>query len=409
MSQREHPAVSRTRVLHVVNQVGAQAGAEVSIRSIILGSRTDLAHAVVVLRSEKDGLEELHAAGVPVFSPDRTLTRAGAVRHVIGACRAFSPDVLHTTLFDADFAGRLAAWIRGGQRVVSSVVNTPYAPEARAAERVSPRKLWVVRSVDRALARHATSAVHAISDATAEHARTHLGMPPERLRCVPRGRSAALLDHRTAARRQDVRARLDWGSRPVVVNVARQEPQKGHVYLVEAFARMRAAHGDALLVLVGRSGRSTPQVNRAIEQHDVGDAVVQLGVRQDVADLVAAADVFASSSRYEGLGGAVVEACGIGTPVVTFDVPAVREVVGDAHPWLVPLGDTAGLADAIGEVLTSPATAERVAARQQARFRDRFELDATVQAMVQFYEDVAAADVGHGRVRHRVPPVRVSW
>lgn len=388
------------KILHVINQLGSPAGAETSLRQII--GRThgaELQHAVAVLRAGEAAPPELAARGVAVLSPKAALRgRLAMVRHVVHAIRATAPDLVHTTLFDSDLAGRVAAYWTGVP-VLTSLVNTAYGAEAAQAEPVPAAKLRLVRMVDGILARHATTAFHAISRAAADHAVEHLGVPREIIRIVPRGRSAEMLGERSAERRSRVRQSLRWGSRPVVINVARQEPQKGHVQLAEAMSLVVRRYPAALLVLVGREGRSTPALRQRIAQLGIAASVMDLGVRDDVPDLLAAADVFAFSSLYEGLGGAVIEAAGLGTPVVSYDVPAVREILGENHPWLTPVGDVPALARNIIEGLDGGPKVRAVGAALRARFLESYEMDACIRDMTSLYADLAAGAAGPRRRR----------
>jgi glycosyltransferase involved in cell wall biosynthesis len=378
----------RVRVLHVINQLGARAGAETSLRDIIEGTaRRGIDHGIVVLQPEST---IVFPGAIRVYRPERATGRLAQLRRVCAAIDDFDPDTVHTSLFEADLIGRLAALVRR-RPVLTSLVNTPYGPRAVSTEPVARWKIEVVRRVDRVLARNATSAFHAISSATAQHATDELGVDPRSIRLVPRGRSADLLGERSPTRYTEVRARFGWGDEPVVVNVARQEPQKGHVLLVDAMSRVLERHPDAKLVLVGRRGRATDTLRGRVCDLGIGDAVVELGERTDVPDLLAAADVFAFASLYEGLGGAVIEAAGIGVPVVAFDVPAVAEVLGPEHPWLVPTGDPSALADAVAEVLRDRSSAADVGRRQRERFVARYELERCLRDMASLYRDVAAA------------------
>jgi len=387
--------VPAVKVLHVINQLSAAAGAETSLRNLIQESNSNrIQHAVVVLRAQDQTPPELDARGVPIIRPDNPLSgRAAMVRHSAAAIRLMRPDIVHTTLFDADLAGRVAAkWL--GVPVLTSLVNTPYGTEARSAEPVSATKLRLVRLADGVLARHATTAFHAISNAVADHAVRHLHVGRELIRVVPRGRSASALGVRTTERRRRVREAMNWGSKPVVINVARQEPQKGHLQLADAMAVVLSTLPDALLVLVGREGRSTPALRERLTALGMGDSVIHLGIRHDVPDLLSAADVFAFSSLYEGLGGAVVEAAGLGLPVVSYDVPAVREILGDDHPWLTPLGDIPALACGIIQVLRGAPRVDSTIKTERARFLARYELAACVEGMTSLYQDLAEATSG---------------
>jgi glycosyltransferase involved in cell wall biosynthesis len=399
--------VTTVRVLHVVNRLSGHGGAEVSLRDIVTGSAGGpIDHGIVVLRGDGNVTGAVEEVGVPMFVPAPTaLGRVSAVRHVRRAIAEFRPDLVHTSLFESDLAGRVAS-VATCTPVLTSFVNTPYCREAAEAEQASPWKQRAVRQVDRFLANHATSAFHAISQAAADHAAEHLGVDEERIRVVPRGRSRITLGHPSPERRRSVREKQGWGSRPVVINVARQEPQKGHVLLLEAMPPVLDHHPDALLVLVGRDGRSTSEIEERIRTLDIAHCVVRMGVRTDVADLLAGADVFAFSSLYEGLGGAVVEAAGLEIPVVAFNLPALREVLGDDHPWLIQRGDTQAMGRAINEVLEGGQGVEQVGRGERKRFDERYELQTCIRGMTQLYLDVArAADWADTSAWRRVPKI----
>jgi glycosyltransferase involved in cell wall biosynthesis len=398
------------RILHAINQISGRAGAEVSLRDIVTRSADEFQHAVVVLSATNNVVTPFADAGVPCYVPCEPLGgRRSHIQHVRAAIRDFRPDLVHTSLFDADVAGRIAAAL---ERVpaVTSVVNTPYTPEAKAAEPVGAAKLRAVRSVDRFLAKHLTSGFHAISEATATHTVEHLGVHPDAVRVVPRGRSRAVLGERTAERRAAVRDQLGWGTRPVVINVARQEPQKGQRVLLDALPTVLAARPDTLLVMVGRRGRSSVDLDARIDRLGLATSVEQLGVRTDVANLLSAADVFAFPSLFEGLGGAAVEALGLGLPLVVSDIPALREVVGPDRGWLVPAGDPAALANAIVEALRGGEEVERRCRAARAAFDEAYELDRCARGMVGFYRDIEAqlpSLRGGSRIRRR-PCLRLA-
>src|SRR5262249_47514078 len=137
---------------------------------------------------------------------------------------------------------------------------------------------------------------------------------------------------------------------PVVVNVGRVDPQKGQVDLVDAFAAVRAHRRDAVLLVAGRPGGASGAVAASIAAHALDGHVRRLGHRDDVPELLAAADVFALSSLYEGTAGAVIEALALGVPIVTSDLPTLREVAGNAALY-APVHDPGAVAAAIVRLL----------------------------------------------------------
>jgi glycosyltransferase involved in cell wall biosynthesis len=116
-----------------------------------------------------------------------------------------------------------------------------------------------------------------------------------------------------------------------------------------------------------------------------------LGVRSDVGDLLAAADVFVLASRWEGLPGAAIEALAMGTPIVATDIPATRDVVGH-NGLLVGVGDHEDLARAILNVVTSRNDARKRADAGMEDFRRRFTAGAMLDGMAHLYASLARAE-----------------
>jgi glycosyltransferase involved in cell wall biosynthesis len=236
----------------------------------------------------------------------------------------------------------------------------------------------------------------AASAAVADDAVAALGVPRERIHVVPRGRSRAALGALAAwsiERRAGAREALGLApTRPVVVNVARQEPQKGQRHLLEAVAAVRRSHPDVVLLMVGREGRSTPELRRTAARLGIEEAVWWLGVRHDVSDVLCAGDVFAFPSLWEGLGGAVLEAMALRVPIVASDIPALREVLaGGRAGELVPAGDVSALAEQIVAALAGgPADTAKVDAAER-RFDETYELAAVAQQMCRLYDHVLAS------------------
>lgn len=375
--------------MHVIPQLSGRAGAEVSLRDLVLATQgTSLDHAITVLRPSPNDFTAIDELGVPRFVPGSILrSRPAMIRHVRRAIAAFEPELVHTSLFDADLAGRLAAR-RAGLASLTSVVNTPYAATAASAEPVSAIKRRGVLMVDRVLARHATTAFHAISSAAADEAATVFGVSRDSIAVVPRGRSAAALGRPTRHRRILARRQLGIGTdRPVIVNVARQEPQKGQRHLLDALPTVRKRHPGLVTLMVGREGRSSADLRERAHQLGVDDTLRWLGVRSDVPELLAAADVFAFPSLYEGLGGAVLEAMALRVPVVASNIPALREVLDDGRAGtLVPPANGQVLADAIDRGLTrGPAVAAALEAAER-RFHEHYELATVAERMRCVYD-----------------------
>jgi glycosyltransferase involved in cell wall biosynthesis len=383
------------RLLFVIPGISG-GGSERSLRELapsLIGAGIDVAIAYMVGRPT-DEEAELQRAGVRLHRIRETRLdgRARGIRRLIGSDR---PDIVHTTLFEADIAGRLAAWRPPGCSpvVLSSIVNTSYDSARLTDPNVRPWKLHAVRLIDGWTSRHLTDHFHAVSGAVKDSAVQMLGIDPNRVTVIERGRDSDRLGAPSPERR--VRSRTALGLRPearVVVTIGRQDFQKAQVDLVSAFDLIAENRPDAELILVGPEGTQSKQVEARIERSAHRDRIRTLGHRDDVPDILAAADVFALPSLYEGFPGAVIEAMALGLPVVASQLPTLGEVVDDGRSGLlVPPRDLKRLAESVGRVLDDPKTGTRLGDRGRELFLTRLTAEQSHRRMLDLYQHLVAA------------------
>jgi glycosyltransferase involved in cell wall biosynthesis len=321
------------------------------------------------------GVRFLHARG--------RARRALELRAVLAEER---PEVLHTLLFEADVLGRLAA-AGGPAAVLTSLVNATYDPSRLADPRISRVKLEAARRVDGWTARHLTDRFHAVSDDVARAAVAALGIPAARITVIERGRDRTRLGEPGPERRRAARAALGLSDGDeVVVSIGRQEFQKGQRHLVEA-VRLLGERQRLVLLVAGRAGQASAELNGL-----AGERTRLLGHRDDVPELLAAADVFALPSLYEGQSGALIEAMALGLPVVASDIAAVRSMVEpERNALLVPPGHAGALAQAIAALLDDPGRREAFGVRGRELFEERYGLERSADRFAELYERVRAA------------------
>jgi glycosyltransferase involved in cell wall biosynthesis len=300
---------------------------------------------------------------------------------------------VQTTLAEATLTGRFAA---AGTRVpvLTSLVNQLYTPERMADPHVRASAVRALRAVDVWSARHLTAHFHAITRSVKRWAVATLRVPGERITVIERGRDAVRLGDRSPARRARARASLGLSDESdVIVAVGRQEYQKGHRFLLEAMPAVVASAPSAVLLLAGREGAETPHLRSLAARPEIAEAVRFLGYRDDLPDVLAASDVFAFPSLWEGLGGAVLEAMALGVPIVASALDPVREVVEDGRcASLVPPQDAAAIAAAITSMLREPDRARTLGDRGREIFGRRFTLERSTERMVALCRRVAGED-----------------
>lgn len=120
----------------------------------------------------------------------------------------------------------------------------------------------------------------------------------------------------SAIERKRLRAEFGVEGKVVIGNVGRFMYQKNHDFLIDIFVEVLKQQPEAVLLLIGDGPLQVNIKNRALEL-GISDAIIFLGLRDDVHLLYNAMDVFCFPSRYEGLGLVIVEAQANGLPVVT--------------------------------------------------------------------------------------------
>lgn len=177
----------------------------------------------------------------------------------------------------------------------------------------------------------------------------------------------------------------------VVGGGGRMVPQKNLGVLIEAVARLADDRPDVHLVLTG-DGPRRAALEALARELGVADHVTFAGFldeRADVHALYHRIDAFAFPSRYEGWGVAAGEAMAAGLPVVASDVPALREVVGDAG-MLVPHDDPGAVADRLAALHDDPGRRERLGEAARERVSERFPVERTAAEHARLYRRVAA-------------------
>ena len=177
----------------------------------------------------------------------------------------------------------------------------------------------------------------------------------------------------------------------VVLFVGRLAAEKGCDYLIEAAPIVSAGAPDAVFLVAG-SGPAEAALKALAERAGVANRVRFLGARDDVADLLAAADVFCLPSRQEGMSLALLEAMSAGKAVVVSDIAANREVVEHGKTGLLVWpGDAAALGGALVHILTHPDAAQAMGRAARARTLAGYGATKQREAYARLYRELLAA------------------
>jgi glycosyltransferase involved in cell wall biosynthesis len=325
-------------------------------------------HEMIGLAPEGKLLETVRAEGFRVIAVPfaRRLSPAAhlaAFRALAAVLRAEQPDLVHAHMLISGFLARLAARHAGVPRIA-------YTSHGFHFREPSP---WPRRAATFAaewLGGRLTDIMLTVSADDAAAAR-RFGIAG-RAEAIGNGRDPALFRPDAEAR---ARLRAALGTPPervVVVIISRLARVKGYPELLAAMHALP----EAELWVVGErlASEHGPDLAPLFAGAGLGPRLRMLGYREDTPAILAAADIFALPSYFEGLPMVVIEAMLAGLPVVASDIPGPREqVVPGVTGLLVPRGESGPLAAALAALAADPARRAAMGAAGRARAIERYD------------------------------------
>ncbi len=300
-------------------------------------------------------------------------------------------DALHINICGtepAPIAARLA-----GQRRVVGVYHISPSYDLEGKRRGQPYRgleTWALRSLDAAIA---------CSYFTQRDWEAHFPVPKGRMVTVQNGIDLTRAE-RTRSR-EEAKTSLGFGAEELLIGcVANLHPYKGHPHLIEAFRKLKTVQPKARLLLAGTGALESTLRDQA---RDLEASVSFLGYCSDVRAILEAMDVYVQPSVVEALGLAVLEASGMGLPVIASDVGGLPEVVRhDETGLLVKPGDPEALASALAELAFDPTRREHYGCAGAEMVRSRFTRERMASETCAVYERLLAGSVPAARTHTRV-------
>jgi glycosyltransferase involved in cell wall biosynthesis len=349
--------------LHVMQMIDALSMGGAERLLITFAQQARLHHVQVTIvgfQDDRDNpiLVDLQKTGVNIQRyPARSLFSLRRFIEIVRLVRREKVDILQTHLTYANILGGLVGWLTGVP-VVATLHSTYFRRQGRGGLK-DGIECWILRNI--------AQDVVAVAQSVADSYHPYMGNKPIRVirnAVAPAPVISLQQVHRTRSEFSIPAESL------LILAVGRAEAAKGYADLVDAVALLRRSHPTVRLVVIGNGSRFDQLVRYVVAKKMKG--IIQfIGERKDVPAWLAASDIFVSSSHWEGLPLAVLEAMMAGLPIVATRVGELPQVVNSELGILVPPRHPKMLSEALAVMLDDPDTRRRMGqAAREAALRD---------------------------------------
>ena len=376
-SPPSRPTAALPLVVHVVNSL-AVGGLENGVVNLVNATSTRFRHIIVCMTADGPLHARLRPETEVIVLGKRPGQDPWTLLRLVRLLRRLRPLIVHSRnwpAIDAIPAARVAR--------VPLVLHGEHGREVADPEGRNPRR----RRIRRALA----PLVHhfvTVSEDLRRWLIEDVRVPAAKVTAIHNGVDLSRFGR---AGRLESRLRLDLPAEaPIVGTVGRLDPVKDQAGLIRAFASVRSAHPEALLVVVG-DGPCRAELADVAATSGQRDHVRLLGNRDDIPAVMSALDVFVLPSIAEGISNTILEAMASGLPVVATQVGGNPELVenGVGGALVPPLAPSA-LAAAIAGYVADPELRRRHGQASRQRATEHFSLERMAESYANLYTGLAA-------------------
>ncbi len=371
-------ADTRPTICHVIHALGV-GGAEVLV-DVMVRRMDDRYRCVVAVLDEVGEIgERLLADGFVVEHLHRQAgIDRGCARRLDAFAKREGADILHAHQYTPFFQAMLSRGLLGSRPVLFTEHGRHF-PDLPSRKRAIVNRL-MLRRRDRLVG---------VGGAVRQALIDNEGLPSGRVEVVYNGVDLQALAAAAPDARPRIRAEFGFSDTDsVVVQVARLHELKDHQTALRAIQEAVRQQPTVRLLIVGE-GDQRATIEASIRKLKLEQHVRLAGNRADVADLLAAADVFLMSSISEGIPLTIIEAMAAGLPVVSTAVGGIPEMIRHAeNGFLANSGDSSGLASSLVLLQQNPTLRNTVAVAGREQAMQSFSQQGMLDGYRNIYEEM---------------------
>jgi glycosyltransferase involved in cell wall biosynthesis len=366
------------RVLHLI-QFLRGSGAERQVCDLLpfLQSEGLTVAALSMYKSgfTPDELRDLPFASIEVGRKNRA--DYSFLPRLVGQIRKFAPDIVHTHTHSGKYWGRVCAWMAG----VRTVIFTEHNP-------CDPRRSRIEKLADPVLHSRTTRIVTFMDEQRRVLSRTDR-VRMEKIVVIPNGLMGEGQESTPAMRAEGRRVMNVGNEEYAALMVGRLEFQKNYELALRAMAAIPPADRAKIRLFLAGSGTEEVKLRGLSRALDIEENVRFLGQRKDVPALLAGADVLLTTSLFEGMPIALIEAMNAGTPIVSTPWTGATDMLGNGRYGMLAPGWTPE--DVAGELvrsLANPCIRSGLSSRAREYARQAFDIRKMARAHRDLYEEL---------------------
>tara|TARA_B100000315_G_scaffold69738_1_gene63538 strand:- start:2011 stop:3150 length:1140 start_codon:yes stop_codon:yes gene_type:complete len=372
------------KVLYIIENIDI-GGAENLLLFTIKHLNREVFCPVVIFLFKGDTLrEKFNKLGIVVKGPILS-KQVSFVDGILGLRKEIlkiSPDIIHTHLFYANFYGRVAGWLAGVKKIVSTLHNPDYTYEKNTSIRFILRKV-----ADKYTGRFINKKFIAVSEAAKKDFENNLNFKNIDVvyNAVDLNEFNGNVD---CGKEISLKKELNLNKEFILLNIGRLHEQKGQSYLLKAFQHIIKKLKNIKLLIAG-DGKLEQELKDLADKLGIRQNVLFLGKRNDIKTIISIADILVMPSLYEGFGIAVIEAMLLRKPVVASDIDGIREIIThNKDGILVPPENPDKLALEIEKLITHKPSRESLGNNASRTVLQNFDIAKNVKKIEQIYFEV---------------------
>jgi glycosyltransferase involved in cell wall biosynthesis len=354
------------KVLHIINSLQGGGAEPLTLQIHELSLQRDIdSHVVGLLQSEAAGIPNTFSLGLET---PYSLVAIKRLRDFLRQSQWKDVDILHIHLFPSQIIAPIVAHSLGLKGIL---ITTEHSTSNQR------RQHWWGKWIDRITYQFYQKIV-CISEGTANALEAWQPAAAHKLTIIHNG--IPIQNYRSALTQKS--------DQPVtrIISVGRLVKLKNYETAILALDRLK--HHSFEYWIVGTGILEAP-LKALVKSLNLESKVKFLGFRKDVPELLQQADIFLQTSLWEGFGLAAVEAMATGLPVVTSNVPGLREVVGESEQagFLIDPNSQDQIAAKLNMLISNPALRHQMGMQACDR-ASHFNITDTVNQYLQLYANI---------------------